>query len=320
MQQLTNCTSCQQPLKELRLEGHYGQSVSTDICGNCHLVWFDAYESVRLSGLGWVGLLREMIATPRASQTVPPQLQCVRCKGGLKAVRNLTRFGRTAALECERGHGHGHGHGHGQYQSFALLLAERGLVRTINTRDLATLREEQVQPSCINCGASVDSVPTELSSQTPQCSYCQTPLLLFDLPRLTQALLVRHGDVVILDEPRQQLALACRGCGQPLDATRDTRCESCDHVVALPSLASVSPLLDRIEPLLKGTVPRQARPWGEKLQNMKGDASATQLHRWLGHSKDIFSSRSHPDYGHTPKILNFILLVLLMLFLRWLFG
>ena len=252
------------------------------------------------------------MATPRASQNVPARLQCVRCKGSLKAVRNLTRFGRTAALECERGHGH--------YQGFALLLAERGLVRTINTRDLAALQKEGVQPSCLNCGAPVEDVPTTLSGQTPQCSHCETPLMLFDLPRLTEALLVRHGDTLKIDTPREQLAIACRGCGQPLDATQDTSCETCGHVVAMPSMRAVGPLLDLVEPLLKGTLPRQARPWGEKLQNMKGDASATQLHRWLGHTKDIFSSRSHPDYGRTPKVLNFILSLMLMLFLWWLFG
>ena len=286
--------------------------MSTDICGICHLVWFDAYESVRLSGLGWVGLLREMMAMPRASQNVPARLQCVRCDSPLKAVRNLTRFGRTAALECERGHGH--------YQGFALLLAERGLVRTLNSRDLAALKEEGTLPSCLNCGAPVQDVPSTLSGQTPLCSHCDTPLMLFDLPRLTQALLVRHGEALKINEPRQQLAIACRGCGQPLDATQDTSCETCGHVVAMPSLLVVRPLLDQIEPMLKGTLPRQARPWGEKLQNMKGDASATQLHRWLGHTRDIFSSHSHPGYGETPKVVNFIASLLLMLLLYWLFG
>ncbi len=312
MHQLNTCTSCQQPLKELTLEGHYGQSVATDICGNCHLVWFDAFESVRLSGLGWVQLLREMIAMPRASQNVPAQLQCVHCKGSLKAVRNLTRFGRTAALECERGHGH--------FQGFALLLAERGLVRTLNSRDLAALKEEGVQPSCLNCGAPVDEVPTTLSGQTPQCTHCETPLMLFDLPRLTEALLVRHGEALKIDAPREQLSIACRGCGQPLDATQDTSCETCGHVVAMPSMSAVRPLLDKIEPILKGTLPRQARPWGEKLARQKGDASATQMHRWMGHVKDVFSSSSYPDYGQTPKVLNFILSLMLMLFLWWLFG
>jgi Transcription factor zinc-finger len=312
MQAHATCTSCQQPLKEVTLEGHYGQSVVTDVCGNCHLVWFDAYESVRLSGLGWVGLLREMMAMPRASQNAPPKLQCVRCKGNLKAVRNLTRFGRTAALECERGHGH--------YQGFALLLAERGLVRTINTRDLAALQKEGARPSCLNCGAPVSQVPTELSGQTPVCSHCDTPLMLFDLPRLTQALLVRHGEELKVYIPREQLSIACRGCGQPLDATQDTSCETCGHVVAMPSMSQVKPLLDQIEPILKNASPRQAKPWGDKLKNMQGDASATQLHRWIGHARDIFSSDNRALYGKTPAVLNFILSLLLMLLLYWLFG
>jgi Transcription factor zinc-finger len=307
---LTICTSCQQPLQELKLEGHYGQQVLADICGNCHLVWFDAFESVRLSGLGWVGLLREMMAMPRASQNVPPKLQCVRCTGGLKAVRNLTRFGRTAALECERGHGH--------YQGFALLLAERGLVRSINSRDLAALKEEGVQPSCLNCGAPVEEVPTALSGQTPVCNHCETPLMLFDLPRLTQALLVRHGDALNIEESRHQLAIACRGCGQPLDATQDTSCETCGHVVAMPSMRAVLPLLDQIEPLLKGAMPRQARPWGEKLQRMKGDASATQMHRWMGHARDIFSSSHESRYGIQPTPKQIVIGIALGFLLYWL--
>ena len=311
MQQLATCTSCQQPLKEIKLEGHYGQSVSADVCGNCHLVWFDAFESVRLSGLGWVSLLREMMATPRAAQTVSPKMSCVRCHGALKAVRNLTRFGRTAALECPRGHGH--------YQGFALLLAERGLVRTLNTRDLTALKEENTQPSCLNCGAPVTQVPTELSGQTPECNYCETPLMLFDLPRLTQALLVRHGEALTVNEPSEQLAIACAGCGQPLDATQDTRCEACDHVVAIPSLQRIKPLLDQIEPILRGALPRQARPWGDKLKRMRGDASSTQLHRWIGFTRDIFLS-SNSRYGDAHGILNAIGLLLLLLFLYWLSG
>jgi hypothetical protein len=311
--QLTNtCTCCQQPLKELILEGHYGQSVSTDICGNCHLVWFDAFESVRLSGLGWVGLLREMMAMPRAAQNVPAKLQCVRCKGDLKAVRNLTRFGRTAALECERGHGH--------YQGFALLLAERGLVRTLTTRDLAALQKDNVQPSCLNCGAPVEHVPTTLSGETPVCSHCDTPLMLFDLPRLTQALLVRHGEELKVNSPREQISIACRGCGQPLDATQDTSCDTCGHVVAIPSLARVKPLLDQIEPILKGTLPRQARPWGEKLQRMQGDASATQWHRVMGHARDLFSSSSNSPYSDTHPVVNLIVSLAVLFLLYLLFG
>ena len=61
------CTQCQAELQPITLEGHYGQHHEADICANCHLVWFDALESVRLSGLGWIGLLRQMHGVMGAS-------------------------------------------------------------------------------------------------------------------------------------------------------------------------------------------------------------------------------------------------------------
>ena len=109
-------------MQQLALEGHYGQSIHCDLCADCHLVWFDAFESVRLSGLGWVSLLRRMqAAASRSPGVLAPKLVCPRCAAALKPVHNLTRFGRFAALECPRKHGH--------LQTFSLLLAERGLVR-----------------------------------------------------------------------------------------------------------------------------------------------------------------------------------------------
>ena len=34
------------------------------------------------------------------------ELACPQCHDPLRAVHNLTRFGRFAAVECQRGHGH----------------------------------------------------------------------------------------------------------------------------------------------------------------------------------------------------------------------
>jgi hypothetical protein len=311
MQQHPICTGCHQPLNEVKLEGHYAQQVTADVCSNCHLVWFDNFESVRLSGLGWVGLLREMMAAPRATQNLPSRMSCVRCHGALKAVRNLTRFGRTSALECEHKHGH--------YQSFALLLAERGLVRSMNSRDLAALHEEKIQPACLNCGAPVEQILPETSGQTPECSHCDTPLMLFDLPRLTQALLMRYGEELILDESQQQMALACRGCGQPLDATKDTSCRTCDHVVALPELSRVEPLLRQIEPILKAAVPRQASPKGEKLQPMQEKVIAKQWQRYESHKRHAVSSGYGDYFGdrmrNTRVMLIMVACLLLLAFL-----
>jgi hypothetical protein len=101
-----NCSHCKQPMTAVALEGHYGQRIEIDSCGHCQLLWIDDFESVRLSGLGWIALLRHIhaestsaahtAATARAHGLQLP-LSCMRCANSLTPVRNLTRFGRTAA-------------------------------------------------------------------------------------------------------------------------------------------------------------------------------------------------------------------------------
>jgi len=45
-------------MRPLRLSSHRTRPVTVDHCADCRLVWFDAFESVRLDGYGWVRLLR----------------------------------------------------------------------------------------------------------------------------------------------------------------------------------------------------------------------------------------------------------------------
>lgn len=304
------CSCCQNPLQVLALEGHYSHRVEIDLCARCHLVWFDAFESVRLSGLGWVQLLRQMLAAPAATAVLAQPLRCVRCAGPLAGVRNLTRFGRTAALECVKEHG--------QYQSFSLLLAERGLVRPLSSRDRQALVQEGRELGCLNCGAAVvgEHASAAPSNQETECAYCQSPLVVLDLKRLSEALLVRHGDTIDVAEAAQHLSWACLGCGQSLDPTQDTRCPHCDHSVALPNLAAVKPLLDRIEPLLQGKQPRQAKPWGAKLAAQRGDSRATQLFRWAKH---LWPSTSPGEFD-VDAVKSVISWVLLGLFLWWILN
>ncbi len=275
MIQPKSCPCCQAPFELVELEGHYGNKVQVDLCAVCHLIWFDAFESVRLSGLGWVELLRKMMVCPRSTQVVPATLACIHCSRPLKAVRNLTRFGRTAAQECDRGHG--------QVQSFSLLLAERGLVRPINTRDHQALALDKRELTCLNCGAAGHHPAADNI-----CLYCKSPLVMVDLPRLVSALLVRHAETVVVTDSARQLALGCRGCGQAIDPTRELRCSHCDLVVVLPSLTELRPLLDKIEPILRATRPRQALPHGSKLKRELGDHRATGWFRYLRRAKDIF--------------------------------
>jgi hypothetical protein len=257
-----HCTHCGDPMQALVLEGHYGNPQQVDLCARCHLVWFDAFESVRLSGLGWVALLRAMHAAMAHSPGVlAPQLRCVRCSGTLKPVHNLTRFGRSAAHECQRQHGH--------YQTFCLLLAERGLVRPLAAPDRQALDQESRPLSCLNCGAALGAaggtIATAGTTLADSCSHCASPLVVFDLPRLMSSLLIRDA-IAVPAERARHVSWACRGCGAAVDPTRMPQCPQCSHAVVAPALADVKTMLDAVEPLLRGHRAPAARPHGERLR------------------------------------------------------
>ena len=254
-------------MRAVQLEGHYGQRVEIDLCAGCHLVWIDDLESVRLSGLGWIELLRQINidASGVRSQALRLPLACPRCTSELKPVRNLTRFGRTAAHECPKKHGY--------FQTFALLLAERGFVRPLNARDRNTLQSEQRALSCLNCGAPLGA------GNADSCSFCASPLVVLDLPRLLASVMVRHA--MPLPEDDAQLARwACRGCGDAVDPTRMSGCERCGHAVVAPSLNDAMPMLAALEPRLKQMRAPGARPAGERLR-VAGDHRTTALYRHI---------------------------------------
>jgi len=254
------CPQCAQTMAHLVLQGHGGAlSVVVDHCAACRLVWFDAMESVHLSGQGWVRLLRELQrgAQSPASAARADTLACPECGNLLKAVHNRTRFGRYPALECPQRHGHLHSH--------SGMLAERGLVRPLLPPELRALAEEQRVLHCFNCGARSDG-------QHERCSYCTSPLMVIDLPRLAHALLRCPGDDDASPAPDGlPLAWACRGCGQALDPSRELACPQCGHAVVAPTLLDIDPLLAAVDARLRQAevaarpyrkrAPRAPRTW-----------------------------------------------------------
>ena len=206
-----------------------------DHCGPCRLFWFDAFESVQLAPRGWLQLLREMQATRAepGEQAAPPRLACPSCQAPLKQVSNQTRFGRYVALECPQRHGHLHSH--------AGVLAERGLVRPLLGPERKALREERHQITCFNCGAPADGAGDT-------CGYCQSPLVVLDLPRLAHSLKPRTVDQGAAPAlPGRALAWACRACGSSLDPVRDAHCPRCGHLVVASALPDITALLDAAE-------------------------------------------------------------------------
>ncbi len=232
----------------LTLSSHTGRSVHVDHCGPCRQIWFDALESVALDARGWIRLLRALQdgGQAPAADAAPPRggLSCPSCRAPLKTVANQSRFGRFTALECPQRHGHLHGQ--------AGVLAERGLVRLLQAPERKALQEERHRITCFNCGAPADG-------QADHCGYCQSPLVVLDVPRLARSLqprLVDQGQTRA--EPGRPMPWRCRGCGHALDPARDAQCPQCGHLVVSLDLPDLGPLLDAAEAALDDKAQQQA--------------------------------------------------------------
>jgi hypothetical protein len=110
---------------------------------------------------------------------------------------------------------------------------------------------------CLNCGAACDG-------SGEQCSYCKTPLMVIDLPRLAHALRQRPGTWSASPKPDGvPMRWECRACGQPLDPSREVTCTACRHAVVAPSLLDLTPLLTAVEHELR-LAEVAARPYRRK--------------------------------------------------------
>lgn len=228
------CPQCRAPMRHVALPGHHAPAaVDIDHCGPCGLVWFDARESVHLSSLAWVQLLRDLNRLRRPDRPHQPHRACPVCAQGLKEVHNQTRYGRFPALECAGCGGHLH--------SQAGMLAERGLVRPLLPAERAALQAEKRELPCLSCGAPADG-------KGDACAWCRSPLVMVDMPRLAGALRKRAAsEPLLMPNGGKAVGWACHGCGSPMDPTRETRCATCHHAVVAPSFDELEALLDAIE-------------------------------------------------------------------------
>jgi len=297
---LRHCPQCARAMSHLSLQGHGAQPVTVDHCAPCRLVWFDAMESVHLGGLGWIRLLRELRRGAGGQPAPrPPTLACPVCHATLKAVHNATRFGRFPVLECPRSHGYLHGH--------SGILAERGLVRPLLGPERRALAEERRALHCLNCGAPCDG-------SGDACSYCASPLVVIDLPRLATALRQRAGHWSDSPPPDgAAMRWECRGCGAALDPSREVACGACGHAVVAPSLLDIEPLLSAVEHELR-SAEVAARPYRKKARRPLHwqETGLGMLQRFWRADDD-----TRPIDTRPAQWLGWIALALLML---WLFA
>ncbi len=134
-------------------------------------------ESIRIAGPGLVALVHEIDACMAIEPTfrpLPQTLPCQVCGQPLKRAFDLTRYGRTAHLECPQEHG--------IYQSFMLFLAEKGCFRPYEWHDIHALTAAGKVIKCDQCGATLEA---RAQNAGP---YCASPVGVDDPARLAAAI------------------------------------------------------------------------------------------------------------------------------------
>jgi hypothetical protein len=248
-------------MRRLTLDGHYGQRVEIDLCAPCHLVWFDAVESVRLTGTGMLALLGEMAGAQReAHHVLSRDARCPRCAGKLKAIHNRSRWGPTLQLECVRQHG--------AYQTFAQFLSEKGLVRPLTSADRAALAQRGGL-NCLNCGAA-------MQKGDARCTYCDASPGMVDVARLARALDPEGATEshAVHDTAARHSALECLACGAPLPAGQSAHCTQCGATLAVAQLGQAHQSVRVLEQALQAHA-RSPAPHvrARRLLELEGDLS-----------------------------------------------
>ncbi len=213
------CSHCNEPMRKLGLAAHYKRTVEIDVCEPCSLIWFDDTNSTRLAGPGLADLVRIIhgaMQQPRPLQPLPQSLKCPICAQTLKRVSNISRYGRTAQLECPDKHG--------SYQSFALFLAEKGYFRPFTWADIKQAIESGKRLSCFNCGATLAMRPNE------ECEYCKSPAGLIDPARLASAIDTQGAAPALQLAPTVKQS-ECPCCGGAIQLSSEMVCPHCRAIV-----------------------------------------------------------------------------------------
>jgi len=168
------CPSCRAAMEPREVERLYGRTMTLDLCGPCHAIWFDQLELLQLTPGATLDLFATLAAG--ASQLRRPlgsRLQCPRCQADLAVANDMQRGTRFSYFACPRGHG--------RLLTYYQFLRARNFVRSLEAGEVASLRRRLRQVNCANCGAPLDV------SRDSACRFCRTPLAVLDPDQVQKA-------------------------------------------------------------------------------------------------------------------------------------
>jgi Zn-finger nucleic acid-binding protein len=161
-----NCPACKSQTVEQGFEGSRGAKVLLDVCPTCHGLWFDAKESIQLSSKGVLRLFRQMHGRRDGHYRLKEPLACPRCRISLAKTQDLARGNRFQYFRCLAEHGH--------FITFFQFLREKGIVRSLNAKEIAELKKHVQHLQCSDCG---EAISLESDSACPRC---RAPLCILD--------------------------------------------------------------------------------------------------------------------------------------------
>ncbi len=156
----------------LTLDGHLGTKVELDLCPPCQVIWFDHFESLRLSPGAVLHLFRVIGERRQSPAPLKLPLRCPRCELRLLLTNDRQRNTPFRYWRCAREHGH--------LTTFFDFLREKNFVRPLSAQQLAELRANVQMINCSNCGAPIDLAGASA------CTHCGTPISMLDLKQIEQ--------------------------------------------------------------------------------------------------------------------------------------
>jgi Transcription factor zinc-finger len=163
----TRCPGCGASMAPRVLERTPHGEVVVDLCVRCHALWFDAFESVRLTPAATVALFEAVRAAEEPVRAELQSLACPRCRAGLVETHDVRHTTRFVYWRCPRGHG--------RFTPFVQFLREKDFLRPLAPREIERLKVHVRTIRCTGCGAPVDL------SRDARCAYCAGPIEAFDV-------------------------------------------------------------------------------------------------------------------------------------------
>jgi Zn-finger nucleic acid-binding protein len=156
----------------LTLEGRQGPKVDIDLCADCRGLWFDPYESLRLSPGATLKLFALMAEPGSAGRPLPQTMRCPRCSARLALTHDMQHTTRFQYWQCPQHHGH--------LITFLEFLKEKDFIRPLTPQQLAELRQNVQTVNCSNCGGPIDLIKESV------CPHCSSALSMLDMKQMAQ--------------------------------------------------------------------------------------------------------------------------------------